>query len=188
MRHDKGCQEIARFPLFSMVGDIRAVSEVDDDFIRWWLDTRPELERYARALGVTDAAAHDLAQDVALSLIRDRHRIDTRDRFRAFAFRRLAWLRLSDLRQRRHEIPYDADVHDASSEQTDPYVDQLHLALARAIAALPGTQRNVIESILRGETSREIASRLGISASTVRSHHRHAKLALSNALSDFAEP
>lgn len=178
---------IAHFHLFSMVAKAKTIAEAEDAFIQWWQRTQPDLERYARALGTSEAAARDLAQDVALSLIRDRSKIDSLDRFRAFAFKRLAWLRLADLRRSRTEVAFDESLHNPSVQPHDPYVEQLHAALARAIEELPRSQRAVVEARLLGHDMRQIASRLGISEATARSHFRHAKLALAEALAEHAQ-
>jgi len=126
-------------------------------------------------------------QSIALSLLRDRERIGSLDQFRAFAFRRLAWLRLAEIEERRHEVAFDEDVHEQAAETADPLAEELHVALAQAIGALPTTQRMVLEAHLEGQSVREIAAKLGVTEATVRSHSRHARLKLAQALSEFAQ-
>lgn len=140
---------------------------------------RDDLVRYVTTIIRDGSVAHDLVQDVFVSLWDLRERLDPDCALRSYVFRMArnrAYRYLRD--ERLHAEKHDQLMADGSSngsavEQPDAIAQGLLMGayLERWLAALPERQREaLILSRYQGLSHREIASVMGISARTVNNH------------------
>lgn len=140
---------------------------------------RDDLVRYVHSIVGDAAAAHDLVQDVFLSLWEARSTLDPSLSLRAFLFRmarNAAYRHLRDSRThtRKHdEIRRDQAEMSRNGSSSEPTLDAqlLHERLHGWIQELPERQREALMlSRFHGLSHREIASLMQISPRTVNNH------------------
>ncbi len=140
---------------------------------------RDELVRYASAIVRDDEVAHDLIQDVFVSLWDLRERLDPDCALRSYVYRMArnrAYRYLRD--ERLHAAKHDQML--VEREQSPPRTPLPDLDadgqilsdyLSGWLAALPDRQREALTlSRFQGLSHREIAAVMGISARTVNNH------------------
>lgn len=154
---------------------------------------RDDLVRYARSIVRDDAVAHDLVQDVFLSLWETRATLDPTLSLKAFLYRmsrNAAYRHLRDTRThaRKHvEIQRNHEQWslNGSAKESTLDAEQLSRRLRQWINELPERQREALTlSRYHGLSHREIASLMQISPRTVNNHimraleHLHEKVQL----------
>lgn len=175
-------RSIARIPLLGRFTDRTsgAKEDTDERFARWWSEVEPRVislgERYLRS---TDHA-RDVAQDVALAAYLNFELFRDSGHFAAWCLKRARWLALDRLRAagRLSELlTTEASVD--TSQETQTWLAEV----MDVVETLPTAQREALKLSVEGYDAAEIASRLGVTASTVRSLRRHARLNLLRRLS-----
>ena len=152
---------------------------------------RDDLVRYVRSIVSDGALAHDLIQDVFLSLWETRSTLDPSLSLKAFVYRmarNAAYRHLRDSRThtRKHdEIRRGQAGAERNGTSSEPAIDAqlLHHRLRAWISDLPDRQREaLVLSRYHGLSHREIASLMEISPRTVNNHimraleHLHEKI------------
>ena len=140
---------------------------------------RPALVRYAASIVSEGSLAHDLVQDVFVSLWHLRERLDADQSLEAYLFRMTrnrAYRHLRDTRlhARKHD-DLKATLRDRTDTAAGPDaavdVDALTRQLRRWIAELPARQHEaLVLSRYHGLSHREIGEVMGISPRTVNNH------------------
>lgn len=140
---------------------------------------RDELVRYVATIVRDGEAAHDLVQDVFVSLWDLRERLDPDCALRSYVYRMArnrAYRHLRDerLHAAKHELMQGAHAQAPRQDAwPDAHTDGEILAsyLRKWLAALPERQREALTlSRFQGLSHREIAAAMGISARTVNNH------------------
>ena len=140
---------------------------------------REELLRYVTAIVRDDTVAHDLVQDVFVSLWDLRERLDPDCALRSYIYRMArnrAYRHLRDerLHAAKHELIMGEQAHmfpQASLPDADTDGELMSEHLRRWLAGLPERQREALSlSRFQGLSHREIAAVMGISARTVNNH------------------
>lgn len=131
---------------------------------------------YARALTGSGDDADNIVQEVFLSVIRHADSLTPEGNFRAYL---LAKCRGLALNLRRVKAPQTGEYADAAVQSPGPDEvaegNESAERLARAVAALPDEQREVITLRAHaGMTVNEIAEMLGEPVGTVKSRYRYA--------------
>ncbi len=129
----------------------------------------PGLYRYALMLLRDPASAADAVQQVFVSLMRQRRRIDALDRYLRRAVRNECF---STTRQQRR-----SRLEPALLEPIDPASDdpEQRAVIAQALGALPIDQRETVHlRVFEGMTFQEIADVSGESINTIASRYRYA--------------
>lgn len=140
----------------------------------WWSSIEPLLLADAGRL-VGHDLARDLTQDVAIIALARRVPFGDEGHFRAWARVKVRYLALDALTARRDGVGHLASRTEPAH---DPPTQERVAMLRELVARLPPQQRGVIEGLLRGHSSHDIAAKLQISAATVRSLKRHAMSAM----------
>jgi RNA polymerase sigma factor (sigma-70 family) len=145
------------------LGERQAFDELID---RW----HAPLWKYARRLSGSDDAAHEVAQDVWLRVLRGIHRLRDRARLRAWLFG-IARRALMDRLRAQYAAPAVADVDVATiAADDDPALADDLEALQQELERLPVIEREVLTLFYLKELSlAEIADVLGVPAGTVKS-------------------
>ena len=140
---------------------------------------RGELLRFVRSMVHDDAIAHDLIQDVFVSLWNLRESLDPSKSLKAYLYqmarnRAIRHLRDERIHERKHlQIRRQASDHLSLPEWPDSNVDARTLAgkLKTWMAELPERQREALWlSRFQGLSHREIAEVMSISPRTVNNH------------------
>ena len=145
------------------LGERQAFDELID---RW----HAPLWKYARRLSGSDDAAHEVAQDVWLRVLRGIHRLRDGARLRAWLFG-IARRALMDRLRAQYAAPAVADVDVATiAADDDPALADDLEALQQELERLPVIEREVLTLFYLKELSlAEIADVLGVPAGTVKS-------------------
>lgn len=163
------------------------VHEVDEGlFARWWVQVFPRLLMRATWLTGSRDVALDLVQDLAVLALRRLRDpgFPTEVEFQQWAYQRLRWLFLDLQRSRgRRPVLQQLDSDDIG-QWAAPRQEGRALVgeLSRRVELLPPRQRAVLEEVLLGYSTEEIARKLGIKQATVRSSLRHARSFLAEPL------
>lgn len=155
-----------------------------EEFAQWWTATESGLIRAARKYGVTREGAKDVVQDVAVLAIRNYARFNSFIEFRRWAYARLHWLLLDEIRASRRK-PHESAT--ASIEHSIPPAQEQELIILdiwRLIDQLPTQQRAALVGLIEGYSPLTIAQRLNVKEATVRSLQRHAKKKLVTLLTE----
>lgn len=152
---------------------------------------RDDLVRYVTTITRDATVAHDLVQDVFVSLWELRERLDAACALRSYVFRMARnrayrFLRDERLHSEKHDqLLAERSGDGISNDQPDAMAHGSMLAshLDRWLAMLPERQREaLVLSRYQGLSHREIAAVMGISARTVNNHilralaHLHEKV------------
>ncbi len=173
----------ALFDRYRREGDLSALAKLFDEI-------SPEMMRVARHVAGRGVDPDDIVQSTFLASI---ERADTFDATRPI----VPWLmgilinqaRLMNRRRAtRHEEPVIADVAGAEHEPDDAEAREVQDAVARALADLPATYREVLVAHLaEGKQPHEIAAQLGRPQGTVRAQlHRGLRIVRRSLPSGFA--
>lgn len=138
-------------------------------FREWWTKVYPGVRR--SIVSIVGSESIDILQDVSLMAIQRFDEFRNRDAFRRWCYIRARWLALDELSRRSLFKDSPVSIDTAPASNSDPRVDELR----KMILNLPTQQRKVTLDRIQGYTSEEIATRLSITAATVRSLWRHAK-------------
>ncbi len=155
---------------------------------------RPELIRYVRQIVRDDAIAHDLVQDVFVSLWGLRESLDPSRSLKAYIYqmarnRAIRHLRDERIHDRKHEIiKNQASGSLSSRDLPDARIDASALGdrLKAWVQELPDRQREALMlSRFQGLSHREIADIMAISPRTVNNHIMRALGYLQNQIQAF---
>jgi RNA polymerase sigma-70 factor (ECF subfamily) len=153
----------------------RAAVEIE----RLYREHAPSLQLFAAAMTRNSGWSQDAVQQVFLKLM-ERGFPEVTD-IKAYLFASVRNAILNDLRSQKREVVLDPDFAWFISPHRD-YAEELNLR--RALASLPGEQREVAVMHVWGElTFAQIAEVVGISPNTVASRYRYALLSLRSTLS-----
>jgi RNA polymerase sigma-70 factor (family 1) len=175
MAHD---ERLASLCLRIRNSDREAFAEVFADF-------RPALLRYVDGMVGDGMAAHDLVQDVFLSLWDRRHRLDPSLSLKALLYRMARNRSFKHLRARRVRLRHVATLPPLTPTFDAPDLDGKDLSerMRRWINALPERQREALRlTRFEGLTHQETAEVMEISARTVNNHLVRALSTLSDRL------
>jgi RNA polymerase sigma-70 factor, ECF subfamily len=140
---------------------------------------RSGLLRYVRSIVVDDAIAHDLVQDVFVSLWGLRASLDPARSLKAYMYtmarnRAYRYLRDERVHRQKHAIIKDeSSAFISTREWPSAHIDAdaLKLRLQEWIEELPDRQREAISlSRYHGMSHREVADVMGVSPRTVNNH------------------
>ncbi len=135
------------------------------------------LYRAARTMLRSSTDAEDAVQDVFVSLVRGRKRLDEVDNLAAYLFTSLRHVVSQRLARRDHErqaMRLLAEASRGACVGAGPATETDEL-LERALSALPDEQREVLAlKIDGGLTFAEIGTVLGVSVNTAASRYRYA--------------
>ncbi len=140
---------------------------------------REALLRYVRSIVKDEMTAHDLVQDVFLSLWKQRASLDPSRSLKAYLYqvarnRAIRFLRDERTHHKKHtEIRMQNDRHLPVEEWPDAGLekDMLVMKLRSWVNELPDRQREALElSRYQGFTHKEIAELMGVSPRTVNAH------------------
>lgn len=177
----------ARFPAlgrFRSVGS-ETQEETNDRFTRWWTGVESRVISLAQRYLSSPEQARDVAQDVAVAAYLNLETFGDADHFAAWALTRARWTSLDRLRAtgRLSSLTDTTASGDASQE-----VQTLLAEVTALIEQLPSAQRETLKLSVEGYSGAEIAQRLGITAASVRSLRRHARVNLLRRLSSAEHP
>ncbi len=159
-------------------GDRRALERL---FRRW----NPKLARAARRYCGSEDAAHDLAQECWLGIVKRLGSVRDPSRFRSFAFSVLHRRGANHLRKIYRDREGEAKLDVMPQETSSPPET---IAIAQAFAALPPDQRLAAHLyFVEGLTLVEIAEVQSIPEGTAKSRLFHARRKLKAALSQDPE-
>lgn len=150
----------------------------DDEFERFFTEQFPAAYRLAWKIVRNVSVAEDIAAEALARVFVRWRRIRHLDHREAWALRVVSNLAIDHIRRKPPAIEPRAP-----SDETDAATTRV--VLADALKALPKRQRDVV--VLRqmhGYTQDEVATALGLSAETVKTHQRRAMTALRERLGD----
>ena len=148
-------------------------------FREWWTQVFPGVRR--SIVSIVGSESIDILQDVSLMAIQRFDEFEDFETFKRWCFIRARWLSLDELTRRGRYVDYSEQlVEDGQDEDRDRSLGELY----KLIAKLPTQQRKVTRDRLQGFTIEEVAARLGISPSSVRSLWRFAKQNLVRMIKD----
>ncbi|MFN0137136.1 MAG: RNA polymerase sigma factor [Phycisphaerae bacterium] len=146
-----------------------------DRFAEWWPVVESAVRGVAqRYLGASDV--DDFLQDIAIACViasADGAFADAGG-LRAWAERRAKWRVFDWLRHSRHARRADAVGSSVSGPDRSPGV----VEIMELIDKLPARQRDIMQMCLAGNSTEDVAKRLGIAEASVRSSLRHARACL----------
>lgn len=169
----------------------RGLKRSDDRaFERIYMLIRDELLGYVLSIVSDGPTAHDLVQDVFVSLWNLRTSLDPSQPLRGYLFRMArnrAYRHLRDERihSRKHDVLQREKMENSSTKQPDDDVDAdlLESRLRQWLEQLPARQKEaLVLSRFHGLSHREIGSVMGISPRTVNNHIMRALDAIRNHL------
>lgn len=144
----------------------------------------PEAYRMAFAILRDPGLAEDAAQEGCAAIARSLSQLKDAGAFSAWSYKIIVNQALSALRRRPSMLPLDVQIANRAID----FEPAEALDLYRALATLSPVQRaTVLLHYYAGLRSREIASAIGVPASTVRFHLMLARRRLREALSDGEE-
>lgn len=155
-----------------------------EEFARWWVTLEPGFIRTARRYGLSNEEASDVVQDVAVLAIRNQGQFDNVQDFRNWAFARLHWLLLDEIRHRRNRptesLAGSVEPSIPPAQEHDFIVNELR----RLIDQLPKQQRAALVGMLDGRSPAAIAQELNVKEATVRSLQRFGRQKLVSLLTE----
>jgi len=141
----------------------------EDKFREWWTQASPGVRR--SIVSIVGSESFDILQDVSLMAIQRFGDFRNYDAFRKWCFIRARWLALDELSRRGLFIDASDSIPSQPASTPDPRIEELR----KMILNLATQQKRVTLDRIQGYTSEEIATRLSIAPSTVRSIWRQAK-------------
>lgn len=160
--------------------------DTEEQFVKWWTSAEPEILAIGGSYLGSRIAAEDIAQDVAYAAFSRFSLFDDFHAFRKWTKTRTMWLALDTLRIRKREIPASdlaidlrQIAHTWHTADSPGFTGDERRFLFESIAKLAPKQQEVVLRKLQGHSTKDIAKKLGIERSTVRSLFRHAKHKLS---------
>lgn len=138
-------------------------------FLEWWTKVYPSARR--SIVSIVGSESFDIMQDISLMAIQRFDDFQNYDAFRRWCFIRARWLALDQISRRGLLIGDSEYVEAEPASVPDPRIEELR----KMILNLPAQQKKVTFDRIQGYTSEEIATRLSIAPSTVRSIWRNAK-------------
>lgn len=160
-------------------------------FIEWWTLVEPKVLSLGRRILLSNDAAQDLAQDVAMNALLRFEAFQSQEHLAGWAVTRARWLAIDRLRLQRRLWPSSGDegvASQAAIDRTSPSAAEGYESLESlediflAIKRLPERQRIAILRKIEGYDTGDIANELGVTEATVRSLLRHARIRLSGIL------
>lgn len=153
--------------------------EDEERFQDWWSNIAPKLANSARR--IVGSQGLDVVQDVGVLAVRNWGRFSQRDDFERWCYIRTKWLALDELARIKRQQGYGKI--DSDQIASSPKEESIH-DLEPLIQELPDRQRQVVLDKLAGYATKEIATRMEISESAVRSHWRFAQQNLVRKIKD----
>jgi len=172
--------------------DLRAVAERRDRqaFARLFAHFAPRIKAYLRRLGLDDAQAEELTQEVMLTVWQRAHQFDPKKANPSTWIFTIARNRRIDAARRASRAEFRPEEEAARLAREEPELAGTEIALMReklekAIDGLPPEQAEVLRRFyMEGRTHSEIADALGLPLGTVKSRIRLALEKLREKLGD----
>lgn len=176
----------------SLAEDLRAVAERRDRqaFARLFAHFAPRIKAYLRRLGLDEAQAEELTQEVMLTVWQRAHQFDPKKASPSTWIFTIARNRRIDAFRRAPQAEFRPEEEAAGIAREEPEFAEREIALVReklekAIDELPPEQAEVLRRFyMEGRTHGEIADALGLPLGTVKSRIR---LALGKLREKFGE-
>lgn len=142
-------------------------------FVERWRHTFPKLRRRLGGLGFSSEDVSDIAQDVALRLLRNRTMGIDGSHFEAIVMRTARWAAADRFRLSRRSLVIEGPGQDeAQGFEAD---GESAVRIRQALESLSVREKEVLLLSVEGAAQDEIARRLQISPATVRSILRFAR-------------
>jgi RNA polymerase sigma factor (sigma-70 family) len=151
-------------------------------FTQWWVEVEPSLLRVSRRYGKSSEDAQDIVQDLAILAVKNWKRFTGIEEFRRWAYARLHWLALDQLRGQKHKFHAPLESTNEQSVAAAQEQELIVHEILNLISKLPERQQVVLKRMFEGSSTLEIAEVLNIKESTVRSLQRFARINLVNLL------
>jgi len=158
----------------------------------WWHSAQERVRFEVRRILGPRGAAEDIAQDVALLALEQNRSFESEAHFLAWCIQRARWLALDHARITQRERNVFSRLYrtlqgtsQPATQEDEYFKKELSHELSVAISQLPAIQQRVCQLKFSGASTPEIGRVLNIDKGTVRSHFRHAKKRLVDALSQF---
>ena len=160
--------------------DLRAVAEGRDRraFARLFAHFAPRIKAYLRRLGLDDAQAEELTQEVMLTVWQRAHQFDPKKASPSTWIFTIARNRRIDAARRAPQAEFRPEEEATRIPREEPEFSEAEIALVReklerAIDELPPEQAEVLRRFyMEGRTHSEIADALGLPLGTVKSRIR----------------
>lgn len=162
---------------------------MNESFAQFVEATAPALRRFFRKRVGDDGEADDLAQTAYEVLLRHPLFNPSHPGAVGFLRRKARWLVLDHWRRAARapqQLPTDLPHRDTAETGLELETGDLRARVQRAVAALPGPQREIVLRHLQGRSHSEIAADLALPIHTVYGRFHQAKMTLRRALCSAA--
>jgi RNA polymerase sigma factor (sigma-70 family) len=158
----------------------------------WLRNSRERIEGEIRRILGPRGAIEDIAQDVILLALEKGESFESEGHLLAWCILRARWLALDRVRVIKRERNMFGSLSrilrgtsHPPTQEDEFFNKELSHDLAIAISQLPDAQKRVCQLMFSGKSTPEISRAMNIEPETVRSHFRHAKKRLADALPQF---
>jgi len=160
-------------------------------FKQLFLEYSPGLIRYGSSLTGDREAAKELVQDLFMEIWEKRESILIQGTLKPYLFssvyhKSLNWLRSKKIKELYFNNPVEISSWFSSQDNPDTKDPLMLIIIEKQIQILPHQCREVFtRSVIFGETTKEIAGKLGLTAKTIENHLSRAKKILRKKLKKF---